>query len=61
MSYADFKRDKVKAAGNVSTRNFPLKAEELRKRHRIGEDGNQQLFFCTGIGDRLLVIFASKC
>lgn len=61
MSYGDFKKSKGSWQGNVSTRNFPLKAEVLRKRHRIGEDADRQLFFCTGPNDELLVIFASKC
>ncbi len=60
MGYGDFKKSKVRWQGNVSTRNFPLKADTLRKRHRIDENGNHQLFFCTGPNDELLVIFASK-
>ena len=61
MGYGDFKKSKAPWQGNVSTRNFPLKAEELRKRHRIGEDKDRHLFFCTGPDDNLLVILASKC
>src|SRR5690606_25357829 len=61
MGYGDFKKSKIRWQGNVSTRNFPLKTEALRKRHRIGENGDHQLFFCTGPDDELLVIFASKC
>lgn len=61
MGYGDFKKSKATTQGNVSTRNFPLKAEVLRQRHRIGEDGDRHLFFCTGPNDNLLVIFASKC
>lgn len=61
LPYTDFKKDKVAVQANVSTRNFPLKAEELRKKHRIREGGDRYLFFCTGIGGALLVIFASKC
>lgn len=61
MDYGDFKKSKITLRGNVSTRNFPLKAEALRKRHRIGEDPDRQLFFCTGPDDKLMVIFASKC
>ena len=60
MGYGDFKKAKARWQGNVSTRNFPLKAEVLRKRHRIDEDSDQHLFFCTGPDDELLVIFASK-
>ena len=61
MQYGDFKKTGTAVRGNVSTRNFPLKAEELRKRHRIGEGESNHLFFCTGMQDELLVIFASKC
>src|SRR5690606_24069806 len=61
MGYGDFKKPKATTQGDVSTRNFPLKAEVLRQRHRIGEDGDRHLFFCTGPNDNLLVIFASKC
>lgn len=61
MGYGDFKKSTIRWRGNVSTRNFPLKTEALRKRHRIGEQGDLQLFFCTGPNDELLVIFASKC
>ncbi|WP_257667807.1 class I SAM-dependent methyltransferase [Parapedobacter tibetensis] len=61
MLYSDFKKNKATTQANVSTRNFPLKSEELRKRHRIDEGGNRYLFFCTGMADTLLVIFTSKC
>ena len=61
MTYGDFKKSKTAWQGNVSTRNFPLKAEALRKRHRIAEDRDHHLFFCTGPDDDLLVILASKC
>ena len=61
IRYGDFKKSNASRQGNVSTRNFPLKAEELRKRHRIAEDRNHHLFFCTGPDDDLLVIFTSKC
>lgn len=60
IPYAQFKKDKTPHAGNVSTRNFPLKAEELRRRHRIGEQHDQYLFFCTDPEGGLIVIFASK-
>lgn len=61
MSYTAFKKTKTVHRGNVSTRNFPLKAEVLRKRHRIDEDSERHLFFCKGTKDELLVIFTSKC
>lgn len=61
MLYGDFKKDKKPIQGHISTRNFPLGADELRKRHRVREGGNTYLFFCTAHHGDLLVIFASKC
>ncbi len=61
MEYSDFKRNKKAVSAHVNARNFPLKAEALRKRHRVLDGGDQYLFFCTGADARLLVIFASKC
>jgi hypothetical protein len=60
MLYGDFKKDKKPIQGHISTRNFPLGADELRKRHRVSEGGNTYLFFCTAQHGDLLVIFASK-
>ncbi|WP_353184448.1 class I SAM-dependent methyltransferase [Parapedobacter lycopersici] len=59
-TYSTFKKEKHPAQANVSTRNFPLDAATLRKKHRIPDGGNLFLFFCTGPQDQLLVIFASK-
>ncbi len=61
MNYGDFKKNKTPLKANISTRNFPLKVEELRKKHRIQEGGDKYLFFCTGQANTLLVIFTSKC
>lgn len=60
MPYAQFKKSKTPYAGNVTARNFPLKADALRQRHRIGEDSGRFLFFCTDADGQLIVIFASK-
>lgn len=60
ISYAHFKKDKTKQAGNITTRNFPLKADELRRRHRIAEQQDRFLFFATDSNGDLIVIFASK-
>ncbi|MEH6305892.1 class I SAM-dependent methyltransferase [Olivibacter sp. CPCC 100613] len=59
-SYSDFKKCKKPIQGNVSTRNFPLKPEDLRKRHKIKDGGDQHLFFCTGPRDELLVVTGRK-
>lgn len=60
MPYTQFKKEKGPYAGNVATRNFPLRVDELRRQHRIGEASHSFLFFCTDLSDRLIVIFASK-
>ncbi len=60
VPYAQFKKDKSPHAGNVSARNFPLRPDELRRKHRIGEDTSRFLFFCTEASGQLIVIFASK-
>jgi len=56
MSYADFKKTKPPPSGNVIARNFPLKADEIRKKHRIPESKDQNLYFCTNMEEKLLVI-----
>lgn len=61
VNYADFKKSKLPIHASISTRNFPLKVEALRQRHRIRDGGDEHLFFCTGMDGQLLVIFASKC
>lgn len=60
IPYAQFKKDKGVYAGNVATRNFPLRVDDLRRKHRIGESPNAFLFFCTDPSGQLIVIFASK-
>ena len=58
--YASFKKRKERIKANVATRNFPLKAEELRKLHKITDGGEVYLFFCTNHLGNLLVIFTEK-
>jgi len=59
-TYSDFKKNKNSTQGNVSTRNFPLKPQELKKKHKIKDGGDQYLFFCTGPQEQLLVLFCRK-
>lgn len=60
VSYSQFKKDKTRQSGNITARNFPLKADELRRKHRIGEHKDRFLFFCTDSNGQTIVIFASK-
>jgi len=58
--YTIFKKNKALLTANVSTRNFPLKPEALKKKHHIKDGGPLYLFFCTGPRGELLVISCRK-
>lgn len=45
---------------NITTRNFPLKVDVIRKRFKIKEGGDTYLFFTTDIRDELIVIACRK-
>ncbi|MBT8320941.1 MAG: class I SAM-dependent methyltransferase, partial [Eudoraea sp.] len=45
---------------NVATRNFPLKADALSKKHRIITGGDDYLFFTKNKEDKLLVVACTK-
>ena len=48
---------KIYPKANIATRNFPLKAEDLRKKLSLLEGGNLTIFGCTLIsGSKVLVI-----
>lgn len=58
--YNDFKKIKASWNANVISRNFPIKVEELRKKHKIGESKLEFLFFCKAIDEKLHVIHANR-
>ena len=45
---------------NISTRNFPDTVDEIRKRFKIKDGGNQYIFFTTNLKDEKIVIFCEK-
>lgn len=45
---------------NVTTRNFPLKVEEIRKKHKIKDGGDSYIFFTTDLQNNKIVILAKK-
>lgn len=59
-SYGDFKKRKGPIQGGVTTRNFPLKADVIRKKHRILESDKHYFFFTTDNDNHLIVINVSK-
>ncbi|MBQ1827823.1 MAG: SAM-dependent methyltransferase, partial [Prevotella sp.] len=45
---------------NITVRNFPLKVDELRKRLKISEGGNDYLFATTLANQSHLLLLCSK-
>jgi len=64
-SVIPFKKDEIKKhiegkKMNITTRNFPLSVEEIRKKHKIAEGGNKYTFFSTNINDEKIVLICNK-
>lgn len=47
-------------ASNITVRNFPLKAEELRKKLKIRDGGNKYIFATTDCNKQKILIVCSK-
>jgi len=45
---------------NVTTRNFPLKVEEIRKKHKIKDGGDFYAFFTTDLNNDKIVVICKK-
>ncbi|SDR77672.1 class I SAM-dependent methyltransferase [Gramella sp. MAR_2010_147] len=45
---------------NITTRNFPDSVENIRKKFKIREGGNDYIFFTTNLNDEKIVIFCKK-
>lgn len=45
---------------NVTTRNFPLKVEEIRKKHKIKDGGDLYSFFTTDLNNDKIVVICKK-
>jgi len=45
---------------NITTRNYPLSVEELRKKLKIGEGGDIYLFACTLANEQKVIIECEK-
>lgn len=54
--FASLKKQKGQLAGNVITRNFPMKPEEIRKKFKIAESAKKNYYFCTNGNEELIVI-----
>lgn len=45
---------------NITTRNFPLKVEEIRKKHKIKDGGDLYLFFTTDLNNKKIIVICKK-
>lgn len=45
---------------NITTRNFPLKVEEIRKKHKIKDGGDLYTFFTTDLNNDKIVVVCEK-
>lgn len=45
---------------NITTRNFPLKVEEIRKKHKIKDGGDLYAFFTTALNNDKIVVICKK-
>ena len=45
---------------NITTRNFPLSVEEIRKKYKIADGGTVYAFFTTNINDEKIVLLCTK-
>jgi 16S rRNA G966 N2-methylase RsmD len=48
------------AKANVTTRNFPLSVNEIRKKLKIKDGGNIYLFFTTDVNNSKIILLCSK-
>jgi 16S rRNA G966 N2-methylase RsmD len=45
---------------NVTTRNFPLKVDEIKKKHKISDGGTIFAFFTTNLNNEKIVLLCKK-
>lgn len=57
--YASFSREKISGSFNVVSRNFPLSTEQLKKKHKLSDGGNDFLIFTTA-SDQHIAIKAAR-
>ncbi|MFD2554973.1 THUMP-like domain-containing protein [Sphingobacterium tabacisoli] len=55
-----FKRRTSLDKANVATKNFPMKVEEIKKKFKIKDGGNEYLFFTTDYLGNPIVIHGNK-
>ncbi|MFZ4862790.1 THUMP-like domain-containing protein [Sphingobacterium sp. Mn56C] len=60
FSLPQFKKTSNFPKANVAAKNFPLKVEEIRKKYKIKDGGNDFLYFTTDPAGNYIVIHCTK-
>ncbi|MGB4774221.1 MAG: RsmD family RNA methyltransferase [Daejeonella sp.] len=60
LEYRDFIKQKTLKQANVICRNFPLNAEDIKKKYRIKDGGKEYLIFTTNSKKQLLVLSCNR-
>ena len=58
--YGTFLKEQRFTKSNIICRNFPLDPENIRKKLKIKDGGEEYLLFCTGSKNELLVIYCQR-
>ncbi|WP_407430761.1 THUMP-like domain-containing protein [Arcticibacter sp.] len=58
-AYREFSRKRTSGSFNVVSRNFPLSTDQLKKKHKLSDGGNDFLLFTTS-NDQLVTIRAER-
>lgn len=56
----EMKNELENKKANITTRNFPDSVENIRKKWKIKEGGNQYCFFTTDVNDNKIVLICKK-
>lgn len=59
-SLGEFKKLNTFTKANVATKNFPIKVDDIRKKFKIKDGGNDFLYFVTDYADNHIVIYCTK-
>lgn len=58
--YKSFRLNRPLSRANVICRNFPLSPEEIKKKTKLLDGGNEYLLFTTGPDDKLLTLHCKR-
>ncbi|NGM64014.1 class I SAM-dependent methyltransferase [Sphingobacterium sp. SGR-19] len=60
VPFSVFKKNIAITKANIVAKNFPLKVEEIRRKFKIKDGGEDYLYFTTLFDDRLMVVYGKR-